>query len=204
MRCMACSGWRLRTWTGRWATRSTPSSATSAAGSRADLTISSDRGGSLLCGYWHCLRAARFRLDREPILQMTVKITSMDVTSAYAVLHVCGPRSRALLRQIVDGDLSPEAFPFCPLPGNRRGRCACPRDTTVILWRARLGAARAVGVCSPRLRTLMRRRARARACRHRLPRARYAQDGEGLRGLGRRHLTGLLAPSRRSWALRLP
>ena len=39
-------------------------------------------------------------------------IAVMDVTSAYAVLHVCGPRSRALLQQIADSDLSSEAFPF--------------------------------------------------------------------------------------------
>ncbi len=39
-------------------------------------------------------------------------VASMDVTSAYAVLHVCGPRSRALLQQIADSDLSPEVFPF--------------------------------------------------------------------------------------------
>ncbi len=39
-------------------------------------------------------------------------VASMDVTSAYAVLHVCGPRSRDLLQQIADSDLSSEAFPF--------------------------------------------------------------------------------------------
>ena len=39
-------------------------------------------------------------------------VASMDVTSAYAVLHVCGPRSRALLQQIADSDLSSGAFPF--------------------------------------------------------------------------------------------
>ena len=39
-------------------------------------------------------------------------VASMDVTSAYAVLHVCGPRSRDLLQQVSDSDLSSEAFPF--------------------------------------------------------------------------------------------
>ena len=47
-------------------------------------------------------------------------VATMDVTSAYAVLHVCGPRSRALLQQIADSDLSSEAFPF-----------ACCRDIVV-------------------------------------------------------------------------
>jgi len=35
-----------------------------------------------------------------------------DVTSAYAVLGVMGPRSRALLSRCTDADLSNEAFPF--------------------------------------------------------------------------------------------
>ena len=39
-------------------------------------------------------------------------VATMDVTSAYAVLHVCGPRSRALLQSIADSDLSAKAFPF--------------------------------------------------------------------------------------------
>ena len=39
-------------------------------------------------------------------------VASMNVTSAYAVLHVCGPRSRALVQGIADSDLSSEAFPF--------------------------------------------------------------------------------------------
>ncbi|MEM7345702.1 MAG: FAD-dependent oxidoreductase [Chloroflexota bacterium] len=35
-----------------------------------------------------------------------------DVTSAYAVLGIMGPNSRALLSQLTDADLSSEAFPF--------------------------------------------------------------------------------------------
>ena len=35
-----------------------------------------------------------------------------DVTSGRAVINVCGPRSRELLRRVVDEDLSNEAFPF--------------------------------------------------------------------------------------------
>ena len=84
-------------------------------------------------------------------------ITVMDVTSAFAVLHVCGPRSRALLQQIADSDLSSEAFPFA----------AC-RDIVIgaahvrairLSYSGELGweLARAVGVCVPRLRTAVRR-----------------------------------------------
>ena len=35
-----------------------------------------------------------------------------DQTSAYAVLHLAGPKSRALLAKLTDADLSDEAFPF--------------------------------------------------------------------------------------------
>lgn len=35
-----------------------------------------------------------------------------DATSAYAVLGVMGPRSRALLATLTDADLSNQAFPF--------------------------------------------------------------------------------------------
>jgi len=35
-----------------------------------------------------------------------------DVTSAFAVLHVAGPRSRELLQRLTDADLSDDAFPF--------------------------------------------------------------------------------------------
>jgi glycine cleavage system aminomethyltransferase T/glycine/D-amino acid oxidase-like deaminating enzyme len=38
--------------------------------------------------------------------------TVTDVTSAFAVLHVAGPRSRELLSRITDEDLSDDAFPF--------------------------------------------------------------------------------------------
>lgn len=35
-----------------------------------------------------------------------------DVTSAFATLHLAGPRSRALLARLTDADVSPEAWPF--------------------------------------------------------------------------------------------
>ena len=38
--------------------------------------------------------------------------TVTDVTSAFAVLHIAGPRSRELLSRITDEDLSDDAFPF--------------------------------------------------------------------------------------------
>ena len=38
--------------------------------------------------------------------------TVTDVTSAFAVLHLAGPRSRELLKRLTDADLSDDAFPF--------------------------------------------------------------------------------------------
>jgi glycine cleavage system T protein len=40
------------------------------------------------------------------------RATAVDVTSAYAVLGVMGPRSRELLQRLSDADLSNAAFPF--------------------------------------------------------------------------------------------
>jgi 4-methylaminobutanoate oxidase (formaldehyde-forming) len=45
-------------------------------------------------------------LDRD------VHVTATDVTSAYSVLSVQGPKSRDLLARVTDADLSNEAFPF--------------------------------------------------------------------------------------------
>lgn len=39
-------------------------------------------------------------------------VTVADVTSAKAVLNVCGPRARALLARVAEGDLGNETFPF--------------------------------------------------------------------------------------------
>jgi heterotetrameric sarcosine oxidase gamma subunit len=38
--------------------------------------------------------------------------TVADVTSAFAVVHLAGPRSRELLQRVTDADLSDDAFPF--------------------------------------------------------------------------------------------
>ena len=43
-----------------------------------------------------------------------------DVTTAYAVLGVMGPRSRDLLQRLTDADLGEEAFPLRDQPGGQR------------------------------------------------------------------------------------
>ncbi|MBL6941995.1 MAG: FAD-dependent oxidoreductase [Rhodospirillales bacterium] len=39
-------------------------------------------------------------------------VTMQEVTSAYAVINICGPRSREVLEKVCDADLSSEAFAF--------------------------------------------------------------------------------------------
>ncbi len=45
-------------------------------------------------------------------LAADARVTITDVTSAYAVIGVMGPNSRALLSQVAEADLSNEGFPF--------------------------------------------------------------------------------------------
>lgn len=45
-------------------------------------------------------------------LPRDVAVTIREVTSAWAVLNICGPRSRDVLAQLSDDDLSNAAFPF--------------------------------------------------------------------------------------------
>ena len=54
------------------------------------------------------------RRDLDWITRRTrsARVSTVDVTSAYAVYGVMGPRSRLLLQQLSQSDLSNEAFPF--------------------------------------------------------------------------------------------
>ena len=45
-------------------------------------------------------------------LQIDASVSISDVTSAYAVLNVIGPKSRTLLQGLTDCDISNDAFPF--------------------------------------------------------------------------------------------
>ncbi|MFA5952326.1 MAG: FAD-dependent oxidoreductase [Hyphomicrobium sp.] len=45
-------------------------------------------------------------------LPVSSPIRLIEVTSSYAVLNICGPRSREVLQQISDDDVSNAAFPF--------------------------------------------------------------------------------------------
>jgi 4-methylaminobutanoate oxidase (formaldehyde-forming) len=59
--------------------------------------------------------AATTERDKDHIRQNTpagMRASLVDVTSAYAVFGVMGPRSRDLLAALTDADLSNEAFPF--------------------------------------------------------------------------------------------
>jgi 4-methylaminobutanoate oxidase (formaldehyde-forming) len=55
---------------------------------------------------------ARDRNWIEKNLSETYRTTLTDVTSAYAVLSIQGPKSRQLLGKVTDADLANDAFPF--------------------------------------------------------------------------------------------
>jgi 4-methylaminobutanoate oxidase (formaldehyde-forming) len=65
--------------------------------------------------YFIVSSAATTERDKDHIrreLQADTRAALVDVTSAYAVLGVMGPNSRALLSTLTSADLSDEAFPF--------------------------------------------------------------------------------------------
>jgi len=80
-------------------------------GIEADLTVS--RAGEDL--YWITGGAATRTRDGDWIRRNTpegARVTVADMTSAFAVLGVMGPRSRDLLSAVSDAELSNAAFPF--------------------------------------------------------------------------------------------
>ena len=75
-----------------------------------------------------------------------------DVTSAYAVLGVMGPRSRDLLSRVTDADVSDAAFPFMSSREIEIGYAPVRATRINLRRRAGLGAVRAYGVCPGRVR----------------------------------------------------
>ena len=57
-------------------------------------------------------RAERDRNYLRDRINTDEQVTSRDVTTSFGMLAVCGPRSRELLAQVADVDLSHQAFPF--------------------------------------------------------------------------------------------
>ena len=51
-------------------------------------------------------------LIKNHIKKMEVSATITDITSAYSVISIMGPNSRALMKKMTDADLSNELFPF--------------------------------------------------------------------------------------------
>jgi 4-methylaminobutanoate oxidase (formaldehyde-forming) len=107
--------------------------------------------------------------------------TVTDVTSAFGVLHVAGPRSRELLSRLTDEDLSDEAFPF--LTAKRIEAVGAPG---LVHGRARMGALRPDRVRAGSLRQGGRRRTGSRSPPRRLLRLRCAAVGARLPVVGPR------------------
>ena len=67
------------------------------------------------CEFWVTSGAATRTRDLRWLrrsIDRAVQVTVTDLTSAYAVIGVMGPRARTVLQSISDSDLSAEAFPF--------------------------------------------------------------------------------------------
>lgn len=79
-------------------------------GIEADLTVTHEADDAYLV----VTTAATSTHDRDWIRRHVgdARVTMTDVTSAYTVLGVMGPRSRTLLSRVTDADLSSAAFPF--------------------------------------------------------------------------------------------
>jgi 4-methylaminobutanoate oxidase (formaldehyde-forming) len=101
-------------------------------GIEADLTVTRDGGDRYFVVTAAATQTRDFAWLRKSIPD-DARVAAFDVTSAYTVLGVMGPRSRELLQRATDADLSNAAFPF----GNSRtidmgyGRVRASRITYV-------------------------------------------------------------------------
>ena len=107
----------------------------------------------------------------------------VDVTSAYAVFGVMGPRSRELLAALSRADFSDAGFPFGASRAGGPGLLHRPGHPDHLRGRAGLGAVRAGRVRGRRVRPADRGRRRVRPGQRRLLRDRVDAAGEGLPGL---------------------
>ncbi|HXZ60131.1 MAG TPA: FAD-dependent oxidoreductase [Steroidobacteraceae bacterium] len=80
-------------------------------GIEADLTVTREAEDSYLI-VTSCATQTRDFLWLSRSIPANARAVAVDVSSAYAVLGLMGPRSRELLSQLTDADLSTAAFPF--------------------------------------------------------------------------------------------
>ncbi len=118
-------------------------------------------------------------------------VTIDDLTSARAVLNLCGPRSRDVLARLTDAPLGNADFPYMSARQLDLGLCPRPGAAGDVSRRAGLRAARSGRVRARSLRKALERR---HALRHRqrgLSRRQQPAPREALSGLGLRHHAGL-------------
>jgi glycine/D-amino acid oxidase-like deaminating enzyme len=111
---------------------------------------------------------------------------AFDVSSAYAVLGLMGPKSRELLATLTDADLSTGAFR--QLAADRSRLRSGAREPHHLRGRARLRALHPDRVCARGVRYAHRGRRGVRPASRRLSRHEQPEDREGLPALGARHL----------------
>ena len=78
-------------------------------GIEADVTLVHVGPRPFLSHHRFGLRGARQRLGGE---HLPPSVHIRDVTNAFAVINVCGPRSRDILQAVTDMDIANAAFPF--------------------------------------------------------------------------------------------
>ena len=111
--------------------RSTPSSATNAAESK---PTSPSCGSPTDLYYWRHrfrLRRPRHGAGSAGTCRPTARCILREVTSAFAVINVVGPRARDVLQALTDDDLSNEAFPYLSVREIELGLRACARAARV-------------------------------------------------------------------------
>jgi glycine cleavage system T protein len=80
-------------------------------GIEADLTVTREAEDAYLI-VTSCATQTRDFASLSRAIPADARAVAFDVSSAYAVLGLMGPRSRDLLATLTDADLSPAAFPF--------------------------------------------------------------------------------------------
>ena len=115
----------------------------------------------------------------------------VDVTSAWAVLSLFGPRARDILSAVTSDDVSDAAFSLRHREDHRHRRLPGPRTPHHLCGRARLGAPPAHRIRRHRLRGAASGGCAAWPARRRLPGDRDAAPREGVSRLGLGYRAGL-------------
>ena len=186
-RSAPCSGCRSPTWTSRSASVTYTQLCNERGGIECDLTMTRTAPDA-----WYVVTGSAFGAHdmgwiRANSPDRRHRSQVRDMTSARAVINLCGPLARDVLQPVCEEDVGNAAFRYATAHGDHdrvgTGAGAAHR----LRRRARLGAAHPDRVRGARVRAAAGRRRAVRDRRCRLPGDRHAPDGEGLPLLVDRH-----------------